>query len=75
MEIHIETTKEFGHVLIRLGEAAIIGGAATWFVQGFLRWVTLSSVAGGFILVFSGLYFVNKYHLDKQLKEQKEKQS
>jgi uncharacterized membrane protein (Fun14 family) len=75
IKIHVETIKEFGNVLVRLGEAAIVGVAATWFVQSFSRWVTLSSVAGGFILVFSGLYFVNMSNLEKlAIEEQPEAQ-
>jgi hypothetical protein len=65
MKLHVETVKESGHILIRLGEASIIGGAATWFVQSFPRLASLSGLAVGLILVFSGLYFVNKSHLEE----------
>jgi hypothetical protein len=63
MKIHLETIKEFGNVLIRFGEAAVIGGAAALVVQSFSFWLAFSAIAGGVILVFTGLYFVNKSHL------------
>ncbi|MDZ7290831.1 MAG: hypothetical protein ONB44_06475 [candidate division KSB1 bacterium] len=70
MIIHQETFKEFGHVLIHLGEAAIIGGAAALFVQGLPLAVSLTAFIGGILLVFSGLYFINRSHLKEKLKEQ-----
>ncbi len=52
MKIHDETIKEFGTILIRLGEAAVIGGVATLFVQDFPRWASLIALFGGAILPF-----------------------
>jgi hypothetical protein len=69
MKIHVETTKEFGNVLVHLGEASIIGGAAGLFVQGFLLWASLVALIGGSMLVLTGLYFINESHF-KKLKEQ-----
>lgn len=69
MKIHVETTKEFGTVLVRFGEAAVIGGAAGLFVQGFPLWASLVALVGGSILVLTGLYFINESHL-KKVKEQ-----
>jgi len=63
VKIHQETVKELGTVLIRLGEAAVVGGVATFFVPAFPRWASSSSLVLGAILVFSGLYAVNKSHL------------
>jgi hypothetical protein len=71
MKIHHETIKEFGHALIHLGEASIIGGVAALFVQGFSFWICLSAFTGGLILIFAGLFFSNKCYLKEQsLKEQ-----
>jgi hypothetical protein len=69
MKIHVETTREFGHVLVRLGEATVIGGAAGLFVQGFSLWASFVALSGGSMLVLTGLYFINASHL-KKLKEQ-----
>jgi len=69
MKIHIETTKEFGNVLVRCGEAAVIGGAAGLFVQSFPLWASLVALIGGVMLILTGLYFINEFHL-KNLKEQ-----
>jgi hypothetical protein len=52
-------------VLIHLGEASIIGGGATLFVEGLIRWTaTLAGVSGGIFMVLWGLYIydnANKY--------------
>jgi uncharacterized membrane protein YjjP (DUF1212 family) len=69
MEIHYETIKESGNVLIRFGEAAVIGGIATFFVTDFPRWASLTALIGGSILLLLGLYLINKSHLEAQLEE------
>ena len=66
MEIHHETIKESGNVLIRFGEAAVIGGVASLFVQNFYHVASSISIVGGFILVLVGLSLVNKSHLEEQ---------
>jgi hypothetical protein len=67
MKIHYETIKEAGNVFIRFGEAAVIGGVASLFVQGFSNLASSISIVGGFILVLLGLYLTNKSHLEEQL--------
>jgi len=72
MEIHHETIKEFGHVIIRFGEAAIIGGIATFFVQDFPHLASSAGLIVGMLLLFAGLYFSNKAHLEEhKLEKQK----
>jgi formate/nitrite transporter FocA (FNT family) len=66
MKIHSETISEFGHVIIHLGEAAVLGGTAALVIQSFSLWFTLGGIVGGFIMVFLGLYFVNKSHSQEQ---------
>ncbi|MFQ5865968.1 MAG: hypothetical protein ACE5IW_12140 [bacterium] len=66
MLIHKETVKEFGSVLIRLDEASIIGGIATYFVQNFVLWASFIAFGGGLVLLFSGLYFINKSNLKEK---------
>jgi hypothetical protein len=66
MKIHLETIKEFGNVLIHLGEAAVIGGAASFFVKDVSFWVALTAIVGGVILIFTGLYFVNNSYLKEK---------
>ncbi len=70
MQIHFETVKEFGNVLIRFGEAAMIGAVATFFVSDFPHLASLAGLIVGLVLLISGLYFVNKSHLNEHLKEQ-----
>jgi hypothetical protein len=60
MKIHNETIKESVNVFIRFGEAAVIGGVASLFVQNFFHVASSISIVGGFILVLLGLYLVNK---------------
>ena len=67
MKIHHETIKEFGHALIHLGEAAIIGGVAALFVQGFSFWICLAAFIVGLILILAGLFFSNKCYLKEQM--------
>jgi len=73
MRIYHETIKEFGHVVIHFGEAAVLGGGAALFVRSFSLWLTLTAFVGGLILVFLGLYFVNKSHLEKQKRVEEQK--
>ncbi|MCI0694378.1 hypothetical protein L0337_20515 [candidate division KSB1 bacterium] len=72
MKIHVETIKEFGSVLVRLGEAAIIGGVATWFVKEFNHWISSISIVGGAALVCLGLFFSNQSHLKKEQKKEED---
>jgi len=66
MKMHHETVKELGTVLIRLGEASVVSGVATFFVHDFPRWASSSGLVLGVILIFSGLYAVDKSHLKEQ---------
>jgi hypothetical protein len=61
----VATVEKLSEVLIHLGEASIIGGGATLFVEGLIRWTaTLAGVSGGIFMVLWGLYIydnANKY--------------
>jgi hypothetical protein len=55
------TIEKLGEALIQLGQAAIIGGGATLFVEGVIRWsASLSGIRGGIVLALVGLYIHNK---------------
>jgi hypothetical protein len=48
----VATVEKLSEVLIHLGEASIIGGGATLFVEGLIRWTaTLVGVSGGIFIV------------------------
>ncbi len=56
----VATVEKLSEVLIHLGEASIIGGGATLFVEGLIRWAaTLVGVSGGIFMVLWGLYIYN----------------
>lgn len=56
----VATVEKLSEVLIHLGEASIIGGGATLFVEGIIRWTaTLFGVSGGIFIVLWGLYIYN----------------
>jgi hypothetical protein len=56
-KLRVSTIEKFGEVLVHLGEAAIIGGGATLFLQGLISWgLSLAGIGGGFFLVLLGLY-------------------
>jgi hypothetical protein len=51
------TVKKLSEVLVHLGEASIIGGGATLFLDGLVRWgASLAGISGGIFLVLWGLY-------------------
>ena len=52
MKIHHETTKELGTVFIRFGEAAVIGGVASLFVQGFSHLASSISIMAALFLFY-----------------------
>lgn len=59
MEIKQKAIEKFGDILIRLGEASIVGGVATFFVNDFPKVASLFALIGGIILIFTALYFIN----------------
>lgn len=59
MAIRQKTIEKFGDILIRLGEASIIGGVATFFVSNFPQLASLFALVGGIVLIFTALYFIN----------------
>lgn len=62
LKLKTSTVVKFCDVLIHLGEASIIGGGATLFVQGLVRWsASVAGIVGGIFLVLWGLYIHNKY--------------
>jgi hypothetical protein len=59
-QLRVSTIEKFGEVLVHLGEASTIGGGATLFLQGLIRWgLSLAGIGGGFFLVLLGLYIHN----------------
>jgi hypothetical protein len=47
-------------VFIHLGKASIIGGGATFFVQGLVRWsISIIGIGGGILPVLIGLHIHN----------------
>jgi len=56
----VATVEKLSEVFIHLGEASIIGGGATFFVQGLVRLgVSLIGIGGGILLVYIGLHIHN----------------
>ncbi|MGH7599727.1 MAG: hypothetical protein ACREOI_25515 [bacterium] len=61
-KLKVSTIEKFSEVLVHLGEASIVGGGATLFVQGLVSWIeSLAGIVGGIFLVLWGLYIHNKY--------------
>ncbi len=62
IKLKASTVEKFSEVLIHLGEASIVGGGATLFVQGLVRWgASVVGIVGGIFLVLWGLYIHDKY--------------
>lgn len=59
MRLRKGTIEKFADVLIRLGEATLIGSVATFFVEGFSRAVSTVGALGGIGLLLVGLYVHN----------------
>jgi len=56
-KVKIATVEKLSEVLVHLGEASIIGGGATLFLEGLVRWgASLAGISGGIFLVLWGLY-------------------
>jgi len=53
------TIEKSGDVMMRLGEAAIIGAAASAFLPAVSLFTTLAGIIGGFALVSGGLALYN----------------
>jgi hypothetical protein len=61
-KLKTSTVEKFSEVLVHLGEASIIGGGATLFIEGFKSLgASVAGVLGGIFLVMWGLYFHEKY--------------
>ncbi len=56
MQLKKTTIEKLGDTLIHLGEASIIGGVATLFVEEFVRLASWSGVIGGLLLITLGLF-------------------
>jgi hypothetical protein len=54
------TTEKLGDVFIRLGEAAIIGAAASLFVDGFPLSTSVYGIGVGCVFIGFGLYLYNQ---------------
>ena len=59
MQLRKSTIEKFADVLIRLGEASVIGGAATFLVKDFSLWQSLYALSGGVVLIIIGLFMNN----------------
>jgi hypothetical protein len=59
MQLTKSTIEKFGDVLIRLGEASVIGAAATFFVKEFPFWQSLLGLITGGSSIILGLYVNN----------------
>lgn len=59
MQLRKSTIEKFGDILIRLGEASVIGGTVTFFVKDFPIWQSLFAFFGGVLLMTVGLYVNN----------------
>ncbi|MGH7457219.1 MAG: hypothetical protein ACRENG_38070 [bacterium] len=59
-KVKVATVEKLSEVFIHLGEASIIGGGATFFVQGLVRWgISIVGISGGILLVLVGLHIHN----------------
>ena len=56
MQLRKSTIGKLADVLIRLGEAAVIGAVATFFVKDFPLWQSVLGVVVGIVLIVLGLY-------------------
>jgi hypothetical protein len=59
VKLQQDTIKEFGKVLIRLGEASIVGSVASIFIQSIRFSISLLGFVIGTLLIFAGLFFYN----------------
>ena len=59
MNLRKSTIEKFADVLIRFGEAAVIGSAATLFVERFPIRTSILGIFGGIVLLILGLYVNN----------------
>ncbi|MCI0696228.1 hypothetical protein L0337_30025 [candidate division KSB1 bacterium] len=55
MNFRTVTIEKSGETCIRFGEASVIGGVATLFVQNFPVGVSVGGVLGGIALIWVGL--------------------
>jgi|GEM_PF-682953 len=55
MHFRISTIEKLGETFIRFGEASVIGGTATLFVQNFSVVVSLGGIFGGTMFIWVGL--------------------
>ena len=60
MRLRKAAIEKLGDVLLRLGEAAIIGAAASLFIQDFLLANSLYGFGVGVTLIAIGVYAYNK---------------
>ena len=59
MHLSKSTVEKLADVLIRLGEAGIVGSVATFFVSDFPHVYSGMGMIVGIFLIFSGLYVNN----------------
>jgi hypothetical protein len=59
MKLQHDTIAEFSKILVRLGEASIVGSVASIFIQGIRFSISILGFAIGTLLIFTGLFFYN----------------
>ncbi len=59
MQLAKSTIQKLADVLIRMGEAATIGGVATIFVKDFSHYFSILGIVSGAVLILLGLYVNN----------------
>jgi predicted membrane protein len=56
MKLHDEVLEKFGDLLIDLGKAAMVAGAAALFFEKFRFFTTVGGILLGLIFISAGLY-------------------
>jgi hypothetical protein len=60
MAFRTATIEKLGETCIRFGEAAVVGGVATLFVQNFPMGISLGGIFGGTTLTWIGLWVFDR---------------